>query len=276
MAIIRDEIHEKDYLKVHNSTINSYDSLSIEAMGSLMYWLAKPPGWQPSVSELAKTWGFGREKAQRIMKELKEAGYVKKSQARSIKGQFVTTELHVLETPRKGSDLQVTLPDNVVAMGVVDNPAHGETRKSGNPSTGKPSTGKPSTEKQATINNRSLEITDSRNNSNTYVDHEVINAPPAIKVPYQKIVDAYHERLPELCQVRKLTDTRKRYIKNLWIGGSLDDMTNWENFFDYVSESDFLMGKTPGRNGGKPWQADLEWITKPANFVKILEGKYNG
>ena len=110
----------------------------------------------------------------------------------------------------------------------------------------------------------------------TYVDHEVINAPPAARVPYQKIVDAYHDRLPELCQVRKLTETRKRYIKKLWVDGSLDDMTNWENFFDYVSESDFLMGKAKGRNGGAPWQADLEWITKPANFVKILEGKYNG
>ena len=119
-------------------------------------------------------------------------------------------------------------------------------------------------------------LKDKPKSSSTYVDHEVINAPPAARVPYQKIVDAYHDRLPELCQVRKLTETRKRYIKKLWVDGSLDDMTNWENFFDYVSESDFLMGKAKGRNGGAPWQADLEWITKPANFVKILEGKYNG
>lgn len=113
------------------------------------------------------------------------------------------------------------------------------------------------------------------NLKDTYVDHEVINPPAQVKVPYQKIVDSYHERLPELCQVRKLTETRRRYIKNLWVGGQLDTMTNWENFFDYVSQSDFLMGRAPGRNGGKPWQADLEWITKPANYVKILEGKYS-
>ena len=111
--------------------------------------------------------------------------------------------------------------------------------------------------------------------SSTYVGHEVTNPPAAPKVPYQKIVDLYHEHLPELPQVKKLTEPRKRQIKKLW-ANDLPDLDNWQNFFDYVSQSDFLTGKAPGRNGGKPFTANLEWITKQANYVKILEENYHG
>jgi hypothetical protein len=42
-------------------------------------------------------------------------------------------------------------------------------------------------------------------------------------------------------------------------------------FFNYVSGCDFLVGKS----GKNPFFADLEWMTKAQNFVKIREGKYN-
>ena len=158
MAIFRDAEHESEYLQLHNSTVNSYDSLSLEAMGALVYWLAKPKGWNPSVSELAKTWGFGREKAARIMRELKRAGYVKKSGARSKAGRFVTTELHVFETPRSDSEVpEPTRPDNVVEM-----PVSGDNRNTAQPQTGNPSTVEPSTVLPPTINNRVIEKTDSK------------------------------------------------------------------------------------------------------------------
>lgn len=49
----------------------------------------------------------------------------------------------------------------------------------------------------------------------------------------------------------------------------------WKAFFLSVNESDFLMGRTSGSNGRKPFRADLEWIVRPQNMVKILEGKYS-
>jgi hypothetical protein len=36
-----------------------------------------------------------------------------------------------------------------------------------------------------------------------------------------------------------------------------------------AGESDFLNGKND-----KAWKADFEWIMRPQNFLKILEGKY--
>jgi len=53
-------------------------------------------------------------------------------------------------------------------------------------------------------------------------------------------------------------------------------LTNWENYFDYVSQSNFLMGKVPPINGGRSFRATLEWLTKQANYVKVLEGNYHG
>lgn len=93
-------------------------------------------------------------------------------------------------------------------------------------------------------------------------------------VPFSKIVDLYHELLPTLPKIAELSTTRKGYIRQRW-QNNLPDLTNWENFFDYVSQSDFLMGKTNGEDK-PPFRPNLEWITKQSNYIKILEGKYHG
>ncbi|MER2551780.1 MAG: hypothetical protein ABTQ28_00760, partial [Thauera sp.] len=38
--------------------------------------------------------------------------------------------------------------------------------------------------------------------------------------------------------------------------------------------TDFLTGKIIS-TGRPPFELDLEWIVSPANFVKIIEGKYH-
>jgi hypothetical protein len=37
-----------------------------------------------------------------------------------------------------------------------------------------------------------------------------------------------------------------------------------------VKYSDFLKG-----NNNRNWTADIDWILKPNNFIKVLEGNYN-
>ena len=97
------------------------------------------------------------------------------------------------------------------------------------------------------------------------------------KCPHQKIVDLYHKTLPELRRVEKLNDTRKRYLKNLWDDESeLPKLSDWQSFFELIRESDFLMGRAPpGPNRSKPFSASLEWLTKPANYIKIIERNYH-
>ena len=97
------------------------------------------------------------------------------------------------------------------------------------------------------------------------------------KVPYDEIVKMYHEKLPMLPTVVKLTEKRKKQIKVLWNAKNdgLPELRQWENFFIHVSKSRFLTGKTD--NGvRRPFIANLEWITNYNNFIKISEDHYHG
>ena len=95
------------------------------------------------------------------------------------------------------------------------------------------------------------------------------------KTPIKEIVKLYHKILPTLPRVEKLTKAREGYLKQRW-REDLQDLTQWENFFHFVSESDFLMGRIESYDNRPPFLANLEWITKPSNFAKIAEDKYHG
>jgi len=88
--------------------------------------------------------------------------------------------------------------------------------------------------------------------------------------PHDKIRELYNTILPELptCTVRNKTfdsQTRSRWSEDK----QRQDLDWWENLFKSIRESDFLMGKIRPE-----WQASLDWIVKPTNFTKILNGNY--
>ena len=93
-------------------------------------------------------------------------------------------------------------------------------------------------------------------------------------VPYKKIIELYHKRLPELSIVLKVTAKRKTQIRQRF-NEDMDALENCKNYFDYVGESDFLMGRIQSNSGREPFKADLEWLTHSGNFTKISEGKYH-
>jgi len=95
------------------------------------------------------------------------------------------------------------------------------------------------------------------------------------RTPYAAILDCYHGTLPELRTVRKLTPARQQAIRNVWRGDLIgNDLSKWQDFFAYVRDScPFLVGRKPGADG-RAFQCDLEWLMKPGNLVKVVEGKY--
>ena len=99
--------------------------------------------------------------------------------------------------------------------------------------------------------------------------------------PYLEIVKAYAEELPSLPQVEILSEPRKAHMRSRWrdvCGGEKYtkaeglDWFRW--YFAHCRESDFLMGKTGGKNG-RVWRADFEWLLLPSNFAKAVEGRYH-
>jgi len=89
--------------------------------------------------------------------------------------------------------------------------------------------------------------------------------------PHQEIIALYHEILPQCPRVKDWTAARATQLRARWNEDkSRQDLAYWKRFFEYVATCDFLVG----RSGRTPFFADLEWMTKPANFTKIREEKY--
>ena len=102
-------------------------------------------------------------------------------------------------------------------------------------------------------------------NKNLLVRNDV-----ADECPHKEIIALYHKHLPALTQVRSWTEKRAKQLKARWREEpKRQNLEYWEKLFQYIAESDWLMGRSI------EWQADLEWITKSENFVKIIEGKYH-
>lgn len=84
---------------------------------------------------------------------------------------------------------------------------------------------------------------------------------------YDLIVDFYHKHCPNLSRVQSINDTRKGYMNARFAEYGIEKI---EEVFRIAGGSNFLNG-----NNEKRWKADFEWLIRPENFLKTLEGKYN-
>jgi uncharacterized protein YdaU (DUF1376 family) len=103
---------------------------------------------------------------------------------------------------------------------------------------------------------------------------------------HQGVIDLYHQQLPTLRRVEVWNAARQGYLRQRWrevaaeLGKdkpiSASAVLDWFNdFFGHIQKSRFLIGKVNSKDG-RSFTADLEWILKPSNFAKIVEGKYHG
>jgi hypothetical protein len=119
-------------------------------------------------------------------------------------------------------------------------------------------------------------VSDEANASSSSSQETCDSLPPKDLIPYKKIVALYHEILPMCPRVGVLTNTRKSYIAARWKSGAIPDLDTWKDFFTFVGKSKFLTGGCDPPQGKKRFVADLEWMTRESNFVKIYEKKYHG
>lgn len=96
------------------------------------------------------------------------------------------------------------------------------------------------------------------------------------KIPYEAIINLYHELLPHNPRVKILSDARKRTIKARWNNG-MGELEDWTRLFgEYVAKSKFLTGQSPPSHGrSKSFIADIDFLINETNIVKIVEGKYH-
>jgi uncharacterized protein YdaU (DUF1376 family) len=139
---------------------------------------------------------------------------------------------------------------------------------------------------KATINDKP--ITNNQVNTNICPP----SGEPAVKdglpdCQHKEVIELYHQHLPTLRKVEVWNAARQGYLRQRWrevaaelaaekktIGGA-DVLGWWADFFQHIGKSKFLTGRIQHKDG-RAFAADLEWIIKPSNFAKIVEGKYHG
>jgi hypothetical protein len=90
---------------------------------------------------------------------------------------------------------------------------------------------------------------------------------------HQEVIEAYHELLSDHPHIKAWPKRRSqalnaRIAERLADGKAASEITYWRGFFETVAASDFLSGKTTG------FRPSLEWLLKPENFLKVIEGNY--
>jgi len=105
--------------------------------------------------------------------------------------------------------------------------------------------------------------------------------------PHEKLIALYHEALPTCTKVVEWNEERQRLMRARWREQSQPNgkrpgytteeagLAFWRRYFGYVAQSEFLTGRAPGREGGVPFVATLEWLIRPKNFAKVVEGNYH-
>lgn len=82
----------------------------------------------------------------------------------------------------------------------------------------------------------------------------------------KEIIEYFHKQCSTLPKVQLVNDTRKKAIKARIKDVGIEKVME---VIKMTGESSFLNGEND-RN----WSADFDWIMKPTNFTKILEGNY--
>jgi uncharacterized protein YdaU (DUF1376 family) len=149
-----------------------------------------------------------------------------------------------------------------------------------------------STDVQQTLNERSTDVELPTPTPTPTPIKEYICSPegePESNIPdckHSEVISLYHQHLPTLRKVEVWNAARQGYLRQRWreVAEELSksqaiDSSNvlgwWGEFFQHVGKSKFLTGKVNSKDG-RAFTADLEWILKPSNFAKIVEGKYHG
>ena len=89
--------HNSEFFQMNNKAIQD-PSLSWAARGLLAYLLSMPEKWEPHLRDLFSRSADGRKPTEAAMKELIEAGYVKKDRGKNYRR---NTRYTVYETPAR-------------------------------------------------------------------------------------------------------------------------------------------------------------------------------
>lgn len=112
------EMNDKHTLKrrrgftVVPNSIVADEKLSIEARGFFAYLMSLPDGWVFRTNHLKRVCGVGRDKYYRLVRELKERGYLVVKDSKYSLGRFIGTHWEICEEPGTTENPDADSPDS--------------------------------------------------------------------------------------------------------------------------------------------------------------------
>jgi hypothetical protein len=101
------------YAKIPRATIID-DRISAESLGVLCWLLGHGPGWELNPGAIGRNFRFGRDKTQKIIRELVDAGYIVRDRTRDRAGRWRWTSTiyadSVTATPAKSEKSNTITP----------------------------------------------------------------------------------------------------------------------------------------------------------------------
>lgn len=124
----------------------------------------------------------------------------------------------------------------------------------------------PSTERIQTVDDTSTQVRIGKDRLGKDRIDTLADKPQQSDSQIQEVVDAFHSICLDLPKIRTVTKQRKSAIKARISENGFDAVVE---AFRKAQASDFLTGKK------SDFTASFDWIMKPSNFCKILEGNYD-
>jgi hypothetical protein len=84
-------------------------------------------------------------------------------------------------------------------------------------------------------------------------------------IPYDAIINLYHECLPALPRIKVKTDSRMKAMKARHINELNSNLENWEGYFNHIANNCQWM--VSGQ-----YSIDFDYVIKLKNYVSIIEG----
>jgi hypothetical protein len=89
----------------------------------------------------------------------------------------------------------------------------------------------------------------------------------SLKELCKRFIEEYNRKCIRMPQVTVLTDFRKKHIMNRYKDFGEDGFLK---MLVKASSSDFLNGQSESG-----WKANFDWLIRPTNFIKVIEGNYD-
>ncbi len=238
----------KNYESVPRSLV--FDkTLSDRARFVYVYMACKPEGWDFLLEPMANELGYSVETLRKYLNELALSGWITKGQqGTNEKGQFGSV-VYTLKANKEIPTRKKPCTENTD----TDFSRHGEN---------------PTLNKRDNIEKQDIYITERKQDTNVSIEVESTLSNKK-ESELDNIVSLYNAVMSNkaIKPISRLTDKRKQSMRARLREYGYQSV---EEVIRKAAASDFLNGKN-----NRGWTADFDWLFKPNNFPKVLEGNYD-